>query len=54
MTLVAHFEIKLHQVDVMIIVFLIGEIEEMIYMIQLENFVSDDSKSLECKLKKSI
>lgn len=34
--------------------FLIGDIDEMIYMVQLENFMSRDSKKIICKLKKSI
>nr|KYP56393.1 Retrovirus-related Pol polyprotein from transposon TNT 1-94 [Cajanus cajan]KYP56397.1 Retrovirus-related Pol polyprotein from transposon TNT 1-94 [Cajanus cajan] len=32
----------------------IGDIEKMIYMMQLENFVFGDSTSMVCKLKKSI
>jgi len=34
--------------------FLNGNIEETIYMVQPENFVSSDSKSAMCNLKKSI
>ena len=34
--------------------FLNGDIEETIYMMQPENFVSGDSKSMVCKLNKSI
>ena len=34
--------------------FLNGDINEMIYMVQLENFVSDDAKAMVCRLKKSI
>ena len=36
------------------ILFLNGDIEETIYMVQPENFVSRDSKNVVCKLKKSI
>ena len=37
MTLVAHFDLKLHQMDVKI-VFLNGSIKEEIFMVQLESF----------------
>ena len=53
MTLVAHFDLELHQMDVKA-VFLNGDIEETIYMVQPENFVLGDSKSMVCKLKKSV
>ncbi|CAJ2644109.1 unnamed protein product [Trifolium pratense] len=53
MALVAHFDLELHQMDVKT-VFLNGNIEETIYMVQPENFVSGDPKSVVCKLKKSI
>ena len=53
MALVIHNDLELHQMDVKI-VFLNGDIEETIYMVQLENFESKESKYLVCKLKKSI
>ena len=53
MALVTHFDLELHQMDVKI-VFLNGDIDETIYMVQPKNFVSDDSKKMVCKLKKSI
>ncbi|KAL9250241.1 Retrovirus-related Pol polyprotein from transposon TNT 1-94-like protein [Drosera capensis] len=53
MTLVAHFDLELHQMDVKT-AFLNGDIEETIYMQQPENFVSGDPKKMVCKLKKSI
>jgi len=53
MTLVAHYDLELHQMDVKT-VFLNGDIEEKIYMMQPENFVSGDSKSMVCKLNKFI
>ncbi|RDX85463.1 hypothetical protein CR513_33349, partial [Mucuna pruriens] len=53
MALVAHFDLELHQMDVKT-AFLNGDIDEMIYMMQPENFVSNESKSMVCKLKKSI
>ena len=37
-----------------IIVFLNGDIEETIYMVQIENFVSGDPKITICKLTKTI
>ena len=51
--LVAHFNFKLHQMDVKT-AFLNGDIDETIYMVQPENFVSGDTKKMVCKLKKSI
>jgi len=53
MTLVAHCDLELHQMDVKT-VFLNGDIEETIHMMQPENFVLSDSKSMVCKLNKSI
>ena len=53
MELVAHFDLELHQMDVKIS-FLNGDIDETIYMVQLENFVSRDTKRMVYKLKKSI
>jgi len=53
MALVAYYDLELHQMDVKI-VFLNGDNEEMIYMVQPENFVSSDSKSMICKLNKSM
>ncbi|RDX79437.1 hypothetical protein CR513_40134, partial [Mucuna pruriens] len=44
MALVAHFDLELHQMDVKV-AFLNGDIDEMIYMVQLENFVSNKSKN---------
>ena len=53
MALVAHYDLELHQMDVKT-AFLNGNIDETIYMVQPENFVSNDSKQLVCKLKRSI
>ncbi|KAL6348428.1 hypothetical protein AAG906_005736 [Vitis piasezkii] len=53
MALIAHYDLKLHQMDVKT-AFLNGNIDETIYMVQLENFESNDSKQLVCKLKRSI
>ena len=53
MALVAHYDLELHQMDVKT-AFLNGDIDETIYMVQPENFVSGDPKYMVCKLKKSI
>ena len=53
MALVTHFDLELHQMDVKT-AFLNGDIDETIYMVQPENFVSGDTKKMVCKLKKSI
>ena len=53
MALVAQYDLELHQMDVKT-VFLNGNIDEIIYMVQPENFESNDSKQLVCKLKRSI
>jgi len=53
MALVAHFDLELHQMDVKTM-FLNGDIEETIYMVQPKKFVLGDSKSMVCKLKKFI
>ena len=51
--LVAHFNHELRQMDVKT-TFLNGDIDETIYMVQPENFVSGDAKQMVFKLKKSI
>ncbi|WJZ95165.1 hypothetical protein VitviT2T_013955 [Vitis vinifera] len=53
MALVAHYDLELHQMDVKT-TFLNGNIDETINMVQLENFESNDSKQLVCRLKRSI
>ena len=53
MALLAHFDLKLHQMGVKI-AFLNGEIDGIIYMEQPENFVTRDSESMVRKLKKSL
>ena len=44
MTLVAHFDLELHQMDVKT-AFLDSDIDETIYMMQPENFVSGEPKT---------
>ena len=53
MALVAHYDLELHQMDVKT-AFLNGNIDETIYMVQPENFESNYSKQLVCRLKRSI
>ena len=53
MSLVAHFDLELHQMDVKT-AFLNGDIEETIYMVQPENFVLGDPTKMVCKLTKFI
>jgi len=51
MALIAHFDLELHQMDVKT-AFLSGDIDEIIYMVQPENFVFGDPKNMVCKIKK--
>ncbi|RVW50384.1 Retrovirus-related Pol polyprotein from transposon TNT 1-94 [Vitis vinifera] len=53
MTLVAHFDLELHQMDVKT-TFLNGNLDEDIYMEQPEGFAKKGNEHLVCKLKKSI
>jgi len=53
MALVAHYDLELHQMGVKT-TFLNGNIDETIYMVQLENSVSGNPKNMVCKLTKSI
>lgn len=53
MTLVVHCDLKLHQMNIKR-AFLNWDIDETIYMVKPENFESDDSKHLKCKLKMPI
>jgi hypothetical protein len=53
MTLVAHFDLELYQMDVKT-AFLNGDIDETIYMVQPKYFVSGDAKKMIYKLKKFI
>jgi hypothetical protein len=53
MTLIAHYDLELHQMDVKT-VFLNGDLQENVYMTQPEGFVVEGKEHMGCKLKKSI
>ena len=53
MALVAHFDMKLHQMDVKT-AFLNGDLNETIFMAQPEGFAIKGKEHMGCKLKKSI
>jgi hypothetical protein len=53
MVLVAHYDLELHQMDVKI-VFLNGDLQESVYMAQLEGFAIEGKEHMGCRLKKSI
>lgn len=53
LALVAHFDLKMQQIEVKI-AFLNGDTEEEVYMKQLEGFFFSDDEHLVCNLKKSI
>jgi hypothetical protein len=53
MTLVAHYELELHQIDVKN-VFLNGDLQESVYMAQLEGFAVEGKEHMRCRLKKFI
>ena len=50
---VAHFNLKLHQMDVKI-TFLTGELSEDVYMVQPRDFEIVGKENIVCKLRKSI
>ena len=53
MTLVAHYDLELHQMDVKT-VFLNGYLEDNVYMDQPMGFLVEVKEHMVCKLKKSI
>ena len=53
LSLVAYFDMELEQMDLKT-VFLHGELEEIVYMVQPEGFTQHGHEHLVCKLKKSL
>jgi hypothetical protein len=53
MTLVAHYNLELHQIDVKT-TFFNGDLYENVYMAQPKGFVVEGNESLGCHLTKSI
>jgi hypothetical protein len=53
MALVTHYDLELHQMDVKT-AFLIGYLQENVYMAQLEGFAVEGNEHMGCKLKKSL
>jgi hypothetical protein len=53
MTLVAHYDLELHQIDVNT-TFLNGNLQENVYMAQPEGFAVEGKEHMGCKLKKSL
>ena len=53
MTLVAHYNLELHQMDVET-AFLKGDLEESVYMVQPKGFIMEGKEQMGCHLKKSI
>jgi hypothetical protein len=51
--LVAHYDLELHQMDVKT-AFLIGNLQENVYMVQPEGFAVEGKGDMGCKLKKSL
>jgi len=53
MSLVVHYDLELHQMDVKT-AFINGDLEEEVYMDQPKGFVTIRKENFVCKLKKSI
>ena len=53
MTIVAHYDLELHQMDVKT-AFLNGDLEDNVYMVQPMGFSVEGKEHMVCKLKKSI
>ena len=53
LSIAAHYDYEIWQMDVNI-AFLNGNLEEEIYMMQLECFISKNQEHMVCKLKRSI
>ena len=53
LSLVAYFDMELEHMDVKT-TFLHGELEDTVYMVQIEGFTKHGQKHFVCKLKKSL
>ena len=53
MTLVAHYDLELHQMDIKT-AFQNGDLEENVYMAQPKGFIVEGKERMGCRLKKSI
>jgi hypothetical protein len=53
MTLVAHYDLELYQMDIKT-VFLNGDLQESVYMAHPEGFAVEGKEHMRCRLKKSI
>ena len=53
MSLVAYYDLELHQIDVKT-TFLNGDLEEIVYMKQPKGFIMEGEEDMGCRLKKSI
>ena len=53
LSLVAHYDYEIWKIDAKT-VFLNGNLEEEIYMMQLEGFIAKNQEHMVCKLKRSI
>ena len=51
--LVAHFDMQLEQMGIKT-TFLHGDLEDLVYMVQLEGFIQLGQEHLVCKLRKSL
>ena len=53
LAIVAQYDMELHQMDVKM-TFLNGNLDEKIYMVQLEGYVAEGQEKRVCRLRKSI
>jgi hypothetical protein len=53
MALVAYYDLELHQIDIKT-VFLNDDLQESVYMAELEGFAIEGKECIRCRLKKSI
>ena len=53
LSIVAHYDYEIWKIDAKT-VFLNGNLEEEIYMMQLEGFIAKNQEHMVCKLKRSV